>query len=177
MVTLGAEIGGDCNGKWEKHEPPWGLLIFCVSVWRLFTWLDSVYERSSDAYTCLHLCNISIKKCFIFGLNKENNQICILLWRMRRTQTSGFCKVLGPGCLCSWPRWVPRWLVGTCGDPDVFATVLAQLPGAAFRDCRWICLFIAWEFPFWWFCGVAAAGPRRLMGVDFIKHSNVNIHP
>lgn len=30
---------------------------------------------------------------------------------------------------------------GTRGDPDVFANVLARLPSAAFRDCRWIDLF------------------------------------
>lgn len=54
VVTLGAEIGGDCNGKWEKHEPPCGLLMFCFLCFSL----GAVYTARFSLWTfirCVYL--------------------------------------------------------------------------------------------------------------------------
>ena len=143
MVIPGAGAGLDCKGTQGIHEPSWGLLIFCISVWMLFIGLDSVCERSSDC-ACM-MCTLFWiyvtyqQKVFCFGF-KENSQVCISLGRMR-TQMSDFFKVLGVlgASVSAQAGFLVWWLEGTCGDLDVFAIVLAFLPGAAFRDCHWIC--------------------------------------
>lgn len=91
-----------------------------------------------------------------------------------------FFKVLGPGCLCFCPSWVPGMVARgnqwgpryLCHCPCLSSWCCLQRLSL---DLHSACL-LSWNFRFDDFVGWLLQGPG-LLGVGFIKHSNVNIHP